>query len=63
VLRQATIDIRDEYKGNNSDKEKEDKITSEEIRQEVAEDLTKITDKKTTVKKKRRKRRKKTRKK
>jgi len=66
VLRQATIDIRDEYQVNNSTKtdeeESQEEITSDEIRKEVAEDLTKIIEKKKTVKKKR-KRRKKARKK
>ncbi|MHA1444010.1 MAG: histone [Candidatus Hodarchaeales archaeon] len=66
VLRQATIQIRDEYQVNNSttknDEESQVEITPEEIRKEVAEDLTKIIEKKKVVKKKK-KRRKRTRKK
>ncbi|MCK4847413.1 MAG: NFYB/HAP3 family transcription factor subunit [Candidatus Heimdallarchaeota archaeon] len=67
VLRQATIDIRDNYQGKSSTpdeaEEPQEEITPEEIQQEVANDLTKITQKKKVVKKKRKKRKKRTRKK
>jgi len=67
VLRQATKEIRTQYSGNNSvegDKgESQNEITPDEIRQEVADYLTKIIEKEKATKKKKRKRRKKTRKK
>ncbi len=67
VLRQAKMDIRDQYTSNNATasrpEEPQEEITPDEIRKEVAEDLTQIIEKKKVVKKKKKKRRKRTRKK
>ncbi len=70
VLREATKSIRDEYSSNHATstrpEEPQDEISSDEIRQEVANDLTMIIEKEKTVvpkKKKKKGRKKRTRKK